>query len=259
MPRNPQTETFQLHRVGALERIREDVEAVLHSDPAARSRLEVLTCYPGLHALWFHRLAFALWWRGFAFAARFISHVARFLTGIEIHPGARIGRRVFIDHGMGVVIGETTIVEDDVLIYKGVVLGGTSCERTIRHPYVKKGAVIGSNVCILGAIVVGENAKIGSGSVVIHDVPDGATVVGIPGRAIQRKEKKSGSLAHADLPDPIARALDALVLRVNDAQKRLQAVEGRIHIPTSPDAPPPITDLQSLYSEPERHEDGSGI
>jgi serine O-acetyltransferase len=259
MPRHPETEKFELDRLSALERIREDVVFVMESDPAARSWLEVLICYPGLHALWFHRLAFALWWREFRLTARIISHVARFLTGIEIHPGARIGRRVFIDHGMGVVIGETAVIEDDVLIYKGVLLGGVSREKTIRHPWIGKGVVIGSNACILGAIVVGEGARIGSGSIVLKDVPAGATVVGVPGRAVERR-KAAEQLAHADLPDPVARALDALLVKVNESNHRLAALEKVVN--PGETSPPPADlpgDIEKLFSESDIHQDGSGI
>src|SRR5271165_5411203 len=154
-----------------LKNLREEIDATLARDPAARSRLEVVLCYPGFHALVWHRLAHWLWQRGWLLAGRFVSYLGRVLTGIEIHPGARIGRRVFIDHGMGIVVGETATVGDECLLYKGVVLGGTSLEHTVRHPQVGKGVVIGSNACILGAIHVGDRARIGSGSVVVKDVP----------------------------------------------------------------------------------------
>jgi len=260
MPRVPEQEKFELTRVGVIARINEDVRTVTESDPAARSYIEVLLCYPGLHALWFHRLAYALWWRGFKLLGRIVSHISRHCTGIEIHPGAKIGRRVFIDHGMGVVIGETATVEDDVLIYKGVVLGGTTCERKIRHPYIKRGTVVGSNACILGAIVIGENSRIGSGSVVIHDVPDSATVVGVPGRiVITHEPNKPHNLLHGDLPDPVARALDALMIRLSDVQKRLSKVEGKCEIEPAHDQMAPLEDLQSIFSDPNMHQDGSGI
>jgi len=169
--------------VSLLRTLREDVQTVFRKDPAARSTAEVLLCYPGLHALWLHRLAHALWRRNHRLLARMISQLNRAATGIEIHPGARIGRRFFIDHGMGVVIGETTEIGDDVLLYKGVVLGGTTLEKMKRHPTLGNGVVVGSNAVVLGAITVGDNAKIGSGAVVIRPVPAGATVVGVPGRA----------------------------------------------------------------------------
>jgi serine O-acetyltransferase len=162
--------------------VREDIRSILSQDPAARSTIEVLFCYPGLHALWFHRRVHWLWIHNGKFWARFISHISRFLTGIEIHPGAVIGRRVFIDHGMGVVIGETAEVGDDVLIYMGVVLGGTALENVKRHPTIEDGVVIGSGATVLGPIRIGRGAKIGAGSVVVRSVPPGATVVGVPGR-----------------------------------------------------------------------------
>ena len=258
MPRLPAQEDFRPDRVGPIARIREDIAAVMHSDPAARSRLEILLCYPGLHALWFYRLSHALWNRGFSFPARLVSHLARFLTGVEVHPGARIGRRVFIDHGMGVVIGETSVIEDDVLIYKGVLLGGTTCEKTVRHPWIEKEVVIGSNACILGAIVVGRGAKVGSGSVVIRDVPPGSTVVGVPGHAVKRT-KKTGTLLHADLPDPTARAFEAILDHVNSVQKRLNEVESALKIESPRGEVAEFLDLQKLYAEHEEHEGGSGI
>jgi len=160
--------------------LREDIQTVFTKDPAARSVLEVICCYPGLHALWFHRLAHSLWQRKLRLPARLLSHVSRFLTGIEIHPGAKIGRRLFIDHGAGVVIGETSEIGDDVLLYQGTVLGGTSLEKKKRHPTIGNGVVIGSGAITLGAITIGDDARIGSGSVVVKSVPPGATVVGIP-------------------------------------------------------------------------------
>src|ERR1700730_4056777 len=182
----------------------EDIGAVRANDPAARSSLEVALVYPGLHALWLHRAGHALWKHDFKLGARMLSYANRFVTGIEIHPGARIGRRVFIDHGMGIVIGETATLGDGCLLYKGVVLGGTSLEPTVRHPQVGSGVVIGSNACILGAIHVGDHARIGSGSVVVRDVPPGATVVGVPGRLIVPKNARfDAALDHANLPDPV--------------------------------------------------------
>src|ERR1700680_3017502 len=153
-----------------LKNLREQIDATLARDPAARSRLEVVLCYPGFHALLYHRLAHWLWQRGWLLAGRFVSHLGRVLTGIEIHPGARIGRRVFIDHGMGIVIGETATIGDGCLLYKGVVLGGTALERKVRHAQVGSGVVIGTNACLLGAIHVGDGARIGAGSVVVRDV-----------------------------------------------------------------------------------------
>ena len=162
--------------------------------------LEVIFCYPGLHVLWFHRLAHFLWQHNLRFLARFVSHVSRFLTSIEIHPGARIGRRFFIDHGAGVVIGETAEVGDDVLMYQGVVLGGTSLKKEKRHPTIGNNVVMGTGSVALGAITVGNGARIGSGSVVIKPVPPGATVVGIPGRIVEDRHKPLTDLEHGKLP-----------------------------------------------------------
>jgi len=205
----------------------EDMETVFRNDPAARSKAEVLLCYPGLHALWLHRLAHRLWLGNHRLLARIVSHCNRFLTGVEIHPGARIGRRFFIDHGMGVVIGETTEIGEDVLLYKGVVLGGTTLERGKRHPTVGNGVVIGSNAVILGAIDVGDYAKIGSGAVVIKPVPAGATVVGVPGRVVAPKGQAgahSPDLQHARLPDPVVDALRSLEARIEALER---ATEGQ--------------------------------
>lgn len=259
MPRTTDEVEFKLDKVGAIERIREDIQAVLSHDPAARSWLEVFFCYPGLHALWFHRLAFALWWRQFILLGRIVSHFARFLTGVEIHPGARIGRRVFIDHGMGVVVGETAVIEDDVIIYKGVLLGGTTVERTVRHPWIQPRVVIGSNACILGPIIVGAEAKIGSGSIVIRDVPEGATVVGVPGRAVKRKGH-DGVLAHADLPDPIARALTAVADKLNQSERRIALLEAATPQCKvgGPEERKSVDLNLSLFDE-EGFEDGEGI
>lgn len=209
-------------------RIREDIQAAFAKDPAARSILEVIFCYPGLHAIWFHRLAHFLWTHHFRFLGRLLSHISRFLTGIEIHPGASIGRRLFIDHGMGVVIGETSEIGDDVLIYKGVVLGGTTLEKKKRHPTIRNNVVIGSDAVILGAIELGEGAKIGSGSVVVKSVPRGATVVGIPGRIVERIEPKVKPLVdleHGQLPDPVAEAVNKLVRRCDELEERIRQLE----------------------------------
>jgi len=193
--------------------------------------LEVIFCYPGLHALWFHRLAHFLWQHNLRFLARFVSHVSRFLTGIEIHPGARIGRRFFIDHGAGVVIGETAEVGDDVLMYQGVVLGGTSLKKEKRHPTIGNNVVMGTGSVALGAIIVGNGARIGSGSVVIKPVPPGATVVGIPGRIVEDRHKPLTDLEHGKLPDPVAEAV-SLILREQEELggrlKRLESLSGLI-------------------------------
>lgn len=198
---------------------REDIQTIYDKDPAARSLLEVLTCYPGLHASWLHRVAHGLWKRKHLTLARMISHIGRFLTGIEIHPGATIGRRFFIDHGSGVVIGETAEVGDDVLMYQGAVLGGTSSERTKRHPTIGNSVVIGAHAIVLGNIYVGDGSKVGSGSVVIESVPAGSTVIGVPGRVVRINGRRlSGGprdvLDHGRLPDPVVETLRCLVDRV---------------------------------------------
>lgn len=211
------------------QRIREDIQTVFAKDPAARTVLEVLTCYPGLHALWLHRVAHALWCRKLRLLARFVSHISRWLTGVEIHPGARIGRRVFIDHGMGVVIGETSEVGDDVLIYKGVVLGGVSLEKAKRHPTIRDGVELGSNVIVLGPIEVGENARIGSGSVVVKPVPACATVVGIPGRVVKLNGVAchlKPDLHHEKLPDVVVETINQLTRRIEALEMRLYALSG---------------------------------
>lgn len=207
-----------------LTRLKEDIETAFKEDPAARSAVEIVLCYPGLHAIWMHRLAHWLWEKELKTEARLISHVSRFLTAIEIHPAAKIGRRFFIDHGMGVVIGETTEIGSDVLIYQGVVLGGVSREKVKRHPTIQDRVVIGAGAILLGPINVEEGARIGAGSVVINDVPANSTVVGIPGRAIvQRTPRKvSGiDLDHNKLPDPVIEVLHRLEKRIEDLEKKL--------------------------------------
>jgi serine O-acetyltransferase len=215
--------------------LHEDIRNVFDKDPAARSAFEVLTCYPGLHALWMHRLAHGLWKRNHLLLARLISHWARFATGIEIHPGATIGRRFFVDHGMGVVIGETAEIGDDVLIYKGAVLGGTSLEKIKRHPTLGNGVVVGSNAVVLGAITVGDNAKIGSGAVVIKPVPPCATVVGVPGRVVAPKglQKPRLDLEHARLPDPILDALRNMEERIEDLERKATLPVGQCPFPAT--------------------------
>lgn len=211
--------------------IREDIRTVFEKDPAARSTLEVICCYPGLHAVWIHRVSHSLWNKHFYFLARLLSHTSRILTGIEIHPGAKLGKRVFIDHGSGVVIGETAEVGDDVLIYMGVVLGGTALEKTKRHPIIESGVVIGSGAVVLGPITVGRGAKIGAGSVVIRSVPPGATVVGVPARIAELQPSVSaGQLDHDKLPDPglivISQILDRLSRLEDQLQTHEEAISG---------------------------------
>ncbi len=208
-------------------RIREDIATVFAKDPAARTVWEVLFCYPGLHAIWLHRIAHALWKRRLHFIARLVSHINRWLTGVEIHPGAKIGRRCFIDHGMGVVIGETTEIMDDVLLYQGVVLGGTSSEKTKRHPTIGNHVVIGAGAIVLGPIHIGDRARIGAGSVVVKSVPPGMTVVGVPGRLAEpeREAAPKPELAHGDLPDPALRTLAEVLARQSQLEERVRELE----------------------------------
>jgi len=205
--------------------LREDVQTVFARDPAARSLLEVLFCYPGLHALRFHRVAHFLWQHRLRFTARLLSHVSRFLTGIEIHPGARIGRRFFLDHGMGVVIGETAEIGDDVLIYQGVVLGGTSLEKRKRHPTIGNNVVIGAASILLGPITVGDGARVGANSVVVKSVPPGATAVGVPGRIVEEKRLPVLDLEHGILPDPVSEAIRQVLDEQGKMQKRIDQLE----------------------------------
>jgi serine O-acetyltransferase len=204
-------------------RIREDIRNVFTKDPAARGVVEVLLCYPGLHAVWIQRVAHVFWGWKFYLLARLLSHLARHFTGIEIHPGAAIGRRFFIDHGMGVVIGETSEIGDDVLMYQGVVLGGTTLEKVKRHPTIRDGAVIGAGAIVLGAITVGEGARVGAGSVVIKDVEPHTVVVGIPARVTGAgKGAEPGVLEHGKLSDPVANAIQAAL---DETDRRLKALK----------------------------------
>jgi serine O-acetyltransferase len=212
------------------ERLKEDIKVTFDRDPAAKNIWEVIFCYPGLHAIWLHRLGHFFWVRRFKFFGRLTSHISRFLTGIEIHPGARIGRRFFIDHGMGVVIGETSEIGDDVLLYQGVVLGGTTLEKRKRHPTVGNYVVIGAGATILGPIKIGDGARIGSGSVVVKPVPPRATVVGVPGRVVEAKKpplKPLIDLEHGKLPDSIVEAVNILVKRIRKMEERLEKLEER--------------------------------
>ena len=212
-----------------LERFNEDVRTIKDRDPAAKNIVEVLLCYPGLHAIWLHRVAHALYqWRWFT-TGRLVSHFSRWLTGIEIHPGAKIARRLFIDHGMGVVIGETTEIGDDCLIYKGVVLGGTTLEKKKRHPTLGNRVIIGSNSTVLGAITIGDGARIGSGSVVVKSVPAGATVVGVPGRIVESltPEKEELDFEHGNLPDPLSDIMKMLLQLHNKLEERVKRLENQ--------------------------------
>lgn len=209
-----------------LSNIREDVVTVLDRDPAARSRLEVYLCYSGLHAVWFHRINHWLWQHSLFLLARWLSQVARLLTGIEIHPGAEIGRRVFIDHGLGVVIGETAVVGDDVTLYQGVTLGGTGKEHGKRHPTLMDNVVVGGGAKILGNIVVGRNCRIGAGSVVLRNVPDDSTVVGVPGHIIFREGKRVVITDPKQINDPLSEALSAVAAEVSRLRDRVTQLEG---------------------------------
>lgn len=221
-------------------RLKEDIDCILERDPAARSRLEVLTCYPGLHALWIQRLAHWFWVRDFKWLGRWLSHCGRFLTGIEIHPGATFGRRVFIDHGMGIVIGEMAEVGDDCTIYQGVTLGGTSLVKGAkRHPTLGKGVIVGANACVLGGFTVGDGARVGSGAVVTKPVPDGATAVGNPARIIAAQQDAQREAAAARMgfsaygvtqgEDPVAQAMKGLIDNASSHEHQIallwQAIE----------------------------------
>jgi len=217
--------------------LREDIASVFERDPAARSSWEVLTCYPGLHAVWVHRVAHWFWTRGLRWPGRFVSNFGRWLTGIEIHPAVVIGRRVFIDHGMGVVIGETAEIGDDCTIYQGVTLGGTSLYRgTKRHPTLGKGVVVSAGAKVLGGFTVGDGAKIGSNAVVLKEVPAGATVVGVPGRIVEQSEKdrekeKAHFAAYGVVPnqeDPYAKTLQSLVDHAQELEQTVSALTEKV-------------------------------
>lgn len=209
-----------------LSLIREDVAMVMEHDPAAKSRLEVFLCYSGLHAVWFYRINHWLWTHGFFLLGRFLSQIARFLTGIEIHPAATIGRRLFIDHGVGVVIGETAIVGNDITLYQGVTLGGTGKEHGKRHPTIEDNVVVGGGAKILGNITVGKNCRIGAGSVVVRNVPEDSTVVGVPGHIIFREGKRVIITDPKLINDPLSEALASVVTEVNKLRERVQQLEG---------------------------------
>jgi serine O-acetyltransferase len=224
-----------------LTRLREDIGVVFERDPAARSTWEILTCYPGLHAIALHRLAHRLWNAGFKWLARFVSHLGRWLTGIEIHPGAHIGRRFFIDHGMGVVIGETSEIGDDCTLYHGVTLGGTTWNKGKRHPTLGDNVVVGAGAKILGPLTVGNGAKVGSNAVVVKDVPPGATAVGIPARILEEGSPGGGFSAYAvsrDTSDPLVQAIHQLTGQCLEAENRLARIAAALEaagIPLDPD------------------------
>jgi serine O-acetyltransferase len=205
--------------------IREDIQTIFKKDPAARNVVEVLTCYPGLHALWMHRIAHFFWRHNLKLLGRFTSHINRFLTQIEIHPGATIGRRLFIDHGAGVLVGETAEIGDDVLMYSGVVLGGTTLEKKKRHPTIGNSVVMGTGAIALGPITIGDEARVGAGSVVIKSVPPGVTVVGVPGRVVTKSEHPALDLQHGRLPDPVAEAIRLVLKDQQTLEERLKRLE----------------------------------
>ena len=250
------------------ERIREDVSAVFERDPAARGWLEALTSYPGLHALWMHRISHWLWLHGLKWLARLNSHLARWFTGIEIHPGAVIGRRFFIDHGMGVVIGETTEIGDNVTLYQGVTLGGTSWDPGKRHPTLANGVVVGAGAKVLGPFTVGENARIGSNAVVVKEVPPGCTVVGVPGHLVRCADaedqgaaavpdyrvalaKKMGFDAYGltrEMPDPVSNAINAMLDHIHGMDTQMEKLVEQMHQLDKhfPDLKLPKLDVPSL-------------
>src|SRR5271169_1834736 len=211
---------------GLLAHIREDVNTVVEADPAAKSRLEVFLCYAGLHAVWGYRITHWFWSHGFFLLGRWLSQVVRFLTGVEIHPGATIGRRLFIDHGLGVVIGETAVVGNDVTLYQGVTLGGTGKEHGKRHPTIEDDVVIGGGAKVLGNITVGRNCRIGAGSVVLRSVPEHSTVVGVPGHIIFRNGERVVITDPKQINDPLSEALAAVATEVNKLRERVQKLEG---------------------------------
>ena len=215
------------------DRMKEDVRVVFDRDPAARSTVEIVLTYPGVHALFFYRVSHWLWTRDVKLIARLIANLGRFLTGVDIHPGATIGRRLFIDHGMGVVIGETTDIADDVTLYQGVTLGGTSLNKGKRHPTIEDHVIITTGATVLGPVTIGARSRIGAGSVVIHPVPPDATVVGIPGRVVRRDGLQHApglelvDLDHGDLPDPVARAISILLDHVEKLEHKLEDLAAR--------------------------------
>jgi serine O-acetyltransferase len=206
---------------GFFQSAREDIAAVFDRDPAAKSWIEVVTCYPGLHTLWCHRINHWLWTHGLRTLARFLSQITRFFFGIEIHPGAQIGRRLFIDHGLGIIIGETTIIGDDCTLYQGVTLGGTGKESGKRHPTLCNGVFVGAGAKILGNITIGDNCRVGAGSVVLHNVPDNSTIVGVPGHIVLRDGKRVVITDPADVRDPLSDVLIRLAREVKELRQKV--------------------------------------
>ena len=233
------------------DNLRSEIKAIKEKDPAARSTLEIFLCYPGFYALLFHRVSHWLWNHSLKLLARMNSNLARFITGIEIHPGATFGKRVFIDHGMGVVVGETAIVGDDVLIYQGVILGGTSTEKTKRHPTVEKGVIIGAGAKVMGNITIGEYSKIGTGAVVLKDVPSQSTCVGVPGRIVKRKgvSHKEVDLDHGKLPDPVADAIRTLEEHLKENDERFKILFEKHELCFADDIRDEQEDLEDLFKK----------
>ena len=231
-------------------RLRSEIKAIKQKDPAARSTLEIFLCYPGFYALLMHRVSHWLWNHSLKLLARMNSNFARFITGIEIHPGATFGKRVFIDHGMGVVVGETAVVGDDVLIYQGVILGGTSTEKTKRHPTVEKGVIIGAGAKVMGNITIGEYSKIGTGAVVLKDVPSNSTCVGVPGRIVKRKDQpKEVDLDHNKLPDPIADAIKTLEKHLKENDKHIKILFDKNEICLADDISEEQENLEDMFKK----------
>jgi serine O-acetyltransferase len=244
------------------ETIKEDVRTVFKKDPAARGVMEVLMCYPGLHAIWMHRIAHYLWQRKWWFCARLLSHISRFMTGIEIHPGAQIGRRFFIDHGSGVVIGETAEIGEDVHLYQGVVLGGVTLQKKKRHPTVGHHVMIGSGTIVLGPVVIGDGARIGAASLVIHDVPPNAVAVGVPARlGLGFSGKEIQEMADNKLPDPVADAFKFLAKQMETLEKRMAEIEQHqgIRVELDQYVEEKKREILGMFSSAEEFSVGSGI
>ena len=233
------------------DNLRAEIKAIKEKDPAARSTLEIFLCYPGFWALIMHRVSHWLWKHSFKLLARMNSNLARFLTGIEIHPGATFGKRVFIDHGMGVVVGETAIVGDDVLLYQGVILGGTSTEKTKRHPTVEKGVIVGAGAKVMGNITIGEYSKIGTGAVVLKDVPPQSTCVGVPGRIVKRRgvRHEEVDLDHGKLPDPVADAIRVIEKHLQENDKRFEILFEKHEICLTEDIRDEQEELEDLFKK----------
>lgn len=243
--------------------LKEDIQTVFARDPAARNTLEVILCYPGLHAIWLYRVAHRFYKKQMYTVARIISHINRHITGIEIHPGAKIGRRFFIDHGMGIVIGETAGIGDDVLMYQGGVLGGTSLKKEKRHPTLGNNVVIGTGAIVLGAVNIGDNARIGAGSVVITDVPRNATVVGVPGRiGLGLSDQEIQALEHGKLPDPIADALRFVMKeqeKMDERIRELESLEGIVSQMNDRKEKEKKKEIERIFSDREVFSEGGGI